>query len=239
MSGRLVVIPTPIGNLEDITLRALRLLKECDLILAEDTRQTVKLLNHYGINKQLIPYHQHNEHRELSRIIHMLKEGRHIALVSDAGTPAISDPGYLVVRECLREDIPVECLPGPTAFVPALIKSGFACDSFCFEGFLPEKKGRQTLLKKLAEEERTLILYESPHRLLKTLLQLQEFFGANRLISVSRELTKLHEETFTGSLVEAYTHFSAAPVKGEIVLVIEGSKLTQRRQKDAEHVPFM
>jgi 16S rRNA (cytidine1402-2'-O)-methyltransferase len=224
MSGKLYLVPTPIGNLEDITLRALRTLKEVDAILAEDTRQSIKLLKHYTIEKTLIPYHMHNEHRELQRFISMLQNDKNLALVSDAGTPAISDPGFLLVRECLRNSIPVECLPGPTAFVPALVKSGLPSDSFCFEGFLPEKKGRQTMLKKLAEEERTIIIYESPHRLLKSLLQLKEFFGGDRLASVSRELTKMFEETVNGSVDELIAHFETKPVKGEIVMVIDGKK---------------
>jgi 16S rRNA (cytidine1402-2'-O)-methyltransferase len=224
MAGKLYLVPTPIGNLEDITLRALRILKEVDAILAEDTRQSIKLLKHYEIEKTLISYHMHNEHRELPKFIRMLEDGKSLALVSDAGTPAISDPGFLIVRECLRNNIGVECLPGATAFVPALVKSGLPSDSFCFEGFLPEKKGRQTMLKKLSEEERTIILYESPHRLLKTLEQLKEFFGEDRQASVSRELTKLFEETVNGTVVELIAHFQLKPVKGEIVMVIAGKK---------------
>jgi 16S rRNA (cytidine1402-2'-O)-methyltransferase len=224
MAGKLYLVPTPIGNLEDITLRALRILKEVHAILAEDTRQSMKLLKHYEIEKTLISYHMHNEHRELPKFIRMLEEGKNLALVSDAGTPAISDPGFLIVRECLRNAIDVECLPGATAFVPALVKSGLPSDSFCFEGFLPEKKGRQTMLKKLSEEERTIILYESPHRLLKTLEQLKEFFGEDRQASVSRELTKLFEETVNGTFLELITHFQSKPVKGEIVMVIAGKK---------------
>ena len=224
MVGKLYIVPTPIGNLEDITLRALRILKEVDFILAEDTRQSIKLLNHYQIEKKLIPYHMHNEHRELQKFVNMLRDGKNLALVSDAGTPAISDPGFLLVRECLRNTIAVECLPGATAFVPALVKSGLPADSFCFEGFLPEKKGRQTMLKKLCEEERTIIFYESPHRLLKTLEQLKEYFGADRQASVSRELTKMFEETVNGTLTELTEHFKLKPVKGEIVVLIAGKK---------------
>jgi 16S rRNA (cytidine1402-2'-O)-methyltransferase len=230
MAGKLFLVPTPIGNLEDITLRALRVLKEADAILAEDTRQSIKLLKHYQIEKPLVPYHMHNEHRELQRFVTQLQEGRQLALVSDAGTPAISDPGFLLVRECLRHHIEVECLPGATAFVPALVKSGLPSDSFCFEGFLPEKKGRQTLLKKLAEEERTIILYESPHRLVKCLHQLKEFFGGDRQASVSRELTKLYEETANGTVDELIAHFEAKPVKGEIVIVIDGKKVAKRKE---------
>ncbi|MEI6508836.1 MAG: 16S rRNA (cytidine(1402)-2'-O)-methyltransferase [Bacteroidota bacterium] len=224
MSGKLILIPTPIGNLEDITLRALRMLKEVDVILAEDTRQSGKLLHHYEISKPMVPFHQHNEHREVQKIISLLETGKNFALITDAGTPGISDPGFLIVRECLKNNIAVECLPGATAFVPALVKSGLPSNSFCFEGFLPEKKGRQTMLKKLAEEERTIIIYESPHRLLKTLEQLKEFFGAERQISVSRELTKLFEETVNGTITEVAEHFKAKTIKGEIVMVIDGKK---------------
>ena len=224
MAGKLYLVPTPIGNLEDITLRALRVLKEVDAILAEDTRQSIKLIKHYAIEKPLIPYHMHNEHRELQRFVSMLESGKNLALISDAGTPAISDPGFLLVRECLRNEITIACLPGPTAFVPALVKSGLPSDSFCFEGFLPDKKGRQTMLRKLAEEERTIILYESPHRLVKCLHQLKAFFGGERLASVSRELTKMFEETKNGTIDELIIYFESKPVKGEIVMVIDGKK---------------
>jgi 16S rRNA (cytidine1402-2'-O)-methyltransferase len=224
MTGKLIIIPTPLGNLEDITLRAIRILKEVDLLLAEDTRHTIKLLQHLNIEKQMQPYHQHNEHRELQRVINILQAGKTIGLVSDAGTPGISDPGFLIVRECLRNNIDVECLPGPTAFVPALVKSGLPCDSFVFEGFLPEKKGRQTKIKELASEQRTIVLYEAPHRLIKTLKQLVEFFGENRVVSVSRELTKMFEQTVNSSLIEAVNHFEANPPKGEIVVIIDGKK---------------
>ncbi len=222
--GILYVVPTPIGNLEDITLRAIRVLKEVDLIIAEDTRQSLKLLNHFEIKKTIQSYHMHNEHKVLQRYVDEILGGKNIALVSDAGTPAISDPGFLLVRECLKNNIKVDCLPGATAFVPALVKSGLPADSFCFEGFLPEKKGRQTMLKKLCEEERTIILYESPHRLLKTLKQFIEYFGAERLISVSRELTKTFEETVNGTIQEVLTHFENNIVKGEFVIVIDGKK---------------
>lgn len=224
MIGILYVVPTPIGNLEDITLRAIRVLKEVDLIIAEDTRQSLKLLNHFEIKKTIQSYHMHNEHKVLQRYVDEILGGKNIALVSDAGTPAISDPGFLLVRECLKNNIKVDCLPGATAFVPALVKSGLPADSFCFEGFLPEKKGRQTMLKKLCEEERTIILYESPHRLLKTLKQFIEYFGAERLISVSRELTKTFEETVNGTIQEVLTHFENNIVKGEFVIVIDGKK---------------
>jgi 16S rRNA (cytidine1402-2'-O)-methyltransferase len=222
--GILYIVPTPIGNLEDITLRAIRVLKEADLIIAEDTRQSIKLLNHFEIKNTIQSYHMHNEHKVLQRYVDEILGGKNIALVSDAGTPAISDPGFLLVRECLKNNIKVDCLPGATAFVPALVKSGLPADSFCFEGFLPEKKGRQTMLKKLCEEERTIILYESPHRLLKTLKQFIDYFGAERLISVSRELTKTFEETVNGSIQEVLTHFENNIVKGEFVIVIDGKK---------------
>ena len=224
MIGILFIVPTPIGNLEDITLRAIRVLKEVDLIIAEDTRQSLKLLNHFEIKKTIQSYHMHNEHKVLQRYVDEILGGKNIALVSDAGTPAISDPGFLLVRECLKNNIKVDCLPGATAFVPALVKSGLPADSYCFEGFLPEKKGRQTMLKKLCEEERTIILYESPHRLLKTLKQFIEYFGAERLISVSRELTKTFEETVNGTIQEVLTHFENNIVKGEFVIVIDGKK---------------
>ena len=218
----LYVVPTPIGNLGDITLRALEVLKSVDSILAEDTRTSGFLLKHYQISKPLQSFHIFNEHKALQSVIQKLKDGEIMALVSDAGTPGISDPGFLLVRECLKNDIKIECLPGATAFVPALVKSGFPTDRFVFEGFLPHKKGRQTLLKELAEEERSIILYESPHRLVKTLEQILEFFGNDRLVSVSRELTKLHEETFTGKVADTLAHFQKKEVKGEIVMIVSG-----------------
>ena len=224
VEGKLYIVPTPIGNLEDITIRALRILKEVDLVLAEDTRQTVKLFQHYQIQKPLQSYHQHNEHKVFQNLVSELKSGKQIALVSDAGTPGISDPGFLIIRECVKEGIAVDCLPGATAFVPALVKSGLPCDSFCFEGFLPEKKGRQTMLKKLTEEERTVVFYESPHRILKTIAQLIEFFGADRQASISRELTKVFEETVNGSLQQILEHFTNGTIKGEFVIVIAGKK---------------
>lgn len=234
MAGKLYLVPTPIGNLEDMTLRGIRILKEADAILAEDTRQSIKLLKHFEIEKPLIPYHQHNEHRELQRFINMIVEGKTLALVSDAGTPAISDPGFLIVRECLRNNLAVECLPGATAFVPALVKSGLPSDSFCFEGFLPDKKGRQTMIKKLAEEERTIILYEAPHRLVKALQQLKEFFGGDRPASVSRELTKMFEETVNGSIDELIAHFESKAVKGEIVMVIGGKEKKKNKEREED-----
>jgi len=211
----LYVVPTPIGNLGDITLRALDILKSVDSILAEDTRTSGFLLKHYQVSKPLQSFHIFNEHKALQSVIQKLKEGETMALVSDAGTPGISDPGFLLVRECLKNELKIECLPGATAFVPALVNSGFPTDRFVFEGFLPHKKGKQTLLKELAEEERTIIMYESPHRLMKTLELMREFFGPERLVSVSRELTKLHEETFRGTIGETLLHFQKKEVKGD------------------------
>ncbi|MEJ6737121.1 MAG: 16S rRNA (cytidine(1402)-2'-O)-methyltransferase [Flavobacteriales bacterium] len=222
--SKLYIIPTPIGNLEDITLRALRILKEVDVILAEDTRTSSKLLKHYEISKKLVAHHQHNEHKSLDRVVEYIKAGETMALISDAGTPAISDPGFLLVRECIKHDVEIECLPGATAFVPALVNSGFPCDKFVFEGFLPHKKGRQTRLKLLAVENRTVIFYESTHRLLKTLNQLSEFFGEERQVSVSRELTKMHEETVRGTVTEVIEYYNNNVTKGEIVIVVEGAK---------------
>ena len=220
----LYLVPTPIGNRGDITLRALDTLKKVDTLLAEDTRTSGSLMKHYEISKSLQSFHIFNEHQVLEKLIARMKQGETFALVSDAGTPGISDPGFLLVRECLKAGLLIECLPGPTALIPALVNSGFATDRFVFEGFLPHKKGKQTLLKKLAEEDRTIIVYESPHRLLKTLEQMMEHFGSNRSVSVSRELTKLHEETFTGSLEQVINHFKKKEVKGEIVLVIDGKR---------------
>ena len=218
----LYLVPTPIGNLKDITLRALEVLKEVDLVLAEDTRTTSHLLNHYNITKPLAPYHQHNEHKVLQHLVNQLLEGKKMAVVTDAGTPGISDPAFLLVRECIKVGISVECLPGATAFVPALVNSGIPANRFCFEGFLPLKKGRQTLLKQLAEEERTMIFYESPMRLVKTLEEFITYFGEDRLCSVSRELTKLFEENKRGTLREVCDYFKEKPVKGEIVIIVGG-----------------
>ncbi|NUM49653.1 MAG: 16S rRNA (cytidine(1402)-2'-O)-methyltransferase [Flavobacteriales bacterium] len=219
---KLYIVPTPIGNLQDITLRALEVLKMSDVILAEDTRQSSKLLQHYSIQKPMISFHQHNEHKNLNHIIQKLKAGETLALISDAGTPGISDPAFLLVRECIKENIEVECLPGATAFVPALINSGLPCERFCFEGFLPHKKGRNSRLLALKEETRTLIFYESPYRILKTLEQLIEVFGEERQASISRELTKLHEETARGTLKELLVHFTSKEIKGEFVIVVQG-----------------
>ena len=222
--SKLYVIPTPIGNLEDITLRALRLLKEVDLVLAEDTRTTKKLFMHYEINTKLSSFHMHNEHKVLSKYISRLKAGETFALVSEAGTPAISDPGFLLIRECVIEGIEVDCLPGATAFVPALVNSGLPNEKFVFEGFLPVKKGRQTRLKLLAEEERTMVFYESPHRIIKTLTQFLECFSEERKVSVSREISKMFEETIRGTISEALHYFEQKKPKGEFVVVVAGKK---------------
>lgn len=220
----LCLVPSPIGNLKDITLRALEVLKEADLILAEDTRTSSHLLTHYGINRPLSPYHQHNEHKIVQHLIAQLAEGKKMALMTDAGTPGISDPAFLLVRECIKAGIKVECLPGATAFVPALVNSGIPANRFCFEGFLPMKKGRQTLLKKLAEEERTMLFYESPMRLVKTLEEFIAHFGEDRLCCVSRELTKMFEENKRGTLKEVCAYFKEKTVKGEIVIVVAGKE---------------
>lgn len=220
----LYLVPTPIGNLKDITLRALDVLKEVDLVLAEDTRTSSHLLNHYAIQKPLSPYHQHNEHKVLQHIVEQLQAGKKMALVTDAGTPGISDPAFLLVRECIRVGVKVETLPGATAFVPALVNSGIPTNRFCFEGFLPFEKGRQTLLKQLAEEERTMIFYESPMRLVKTLDEFIVYFGAERQAAVSRELSKMFEENQRGSLQELADYFREKTVKGEIVIVVSGKE---------------
>lgn len=222
MSGKLFLIPTPIGNLEDMSFRAVRILKEVDLILAEDTRTSAPLLKHFGIDKKVFSHHQHNEHKSVTEVIRFLKEGKQIALISDAGTPAISDPGFLLVREAIRNDLAIECLPGATAFVPALVCSGLAADRFTFEGFIPVKKGRQTRMKELVDETRTMIFYESPHRLLKTLEEFGQYFGHERQASVSRELSKMFEETVRGSLEEIKTYFETHTLKGEIVICVSG-----------------
>mgnify|MGYP001119475806 FL=1 len=220
----LYLIPTPIGNLEDITLRALRILKEADLILTEDTRTSGKLLKHFDIETRMKAHHMHNEHREVERLVQRIANGETVALISDAGTPGISDPGFLLTRACIDAQIQVECLPGPTAFVPALVISGLPCDRFVFEGFLPVKKGRKTRLEELSKETKTMVFYESPHKLLKTLSHFETYFGADRLVSVSREITKLYEETVRGSLAEAIQHFQNQPPKGEFVIVVSGTK---------------
>lgn len=220
--GKLYVVPTPVGNLEDMTFRAIRILKEVDLILAEDTRTSGILLKHFEIKNAMQSHHKFNEHKTVESVVNRIKAGETVALISDAGTPGISDPGFLVVRECVRNGIDVECLPGATAFVPALVSSGLPNDRFTFEGFLPQKKGRMTRMKLLAEEKRTMIFYESPHRLVKTLTQFCEYLGEDRQASVSREISKLHEETVRGSLKELITHFTEKDPRGEIVLIIEG-----------------
>jgi len=222
--SKLYIIPTPIGNLEDITLRAIRLLKEVDLVLAEDTRTSRKLFSHYEIETSLVSFHMYNEHQVLLKYIARLKSGETFALISDAGTPAISDPGFLLVRECLKEGVEVDCLPGATAFVPALVNSGLPNEKFVFEGFLPVKKGRQTRLKLLAEEERTMVFYESPHRIIKTLNQFAEYFGEDRKGSVSREISKMFEETIRGCVSDILRHFEGKKPKGEFVIVVEGKK---------------
>ena len=218
----LYLVPTPLGNLKDITLRALDVLNAVDVILCEDTRTSSKLLQHYQVQKPLSPYHQHNEHKILGHLVEQLQAGKTMALITDAGTPGISDPAFLLVRECLKNNIKVECLPGATAFVPALVNSGLPINRFVFEGFLPLKKGRHTLLTQLATEEKTMVFYESPVRLVKTLKDLIGYFGAERKCSVSRELTKMFEENFQGSLYEVCEHFTSKNVKGEIVIVVEG-----------------
>jgi len=231
---KLYIVPTPIGNLEDITLRAIRVLKEVDLILAEDTRKSGILLKHLNIDKKMFAHHQHNEHKTVAMISERIASGEKIALITDAGTPGISDPGFLLIRECIANGVEVECLPGATAFVPALVSSGLPCDSFCFEGFLPQKKGRQTKIKSLVYEPRTIVLYESPHRLVKALEQLIEFMGPGRLASVSRELTKVYEENKRGTLQELLDHFKTKTVKGEIVMVIEGNKNKREELSEEE-----
>ena len=221
--AKLYLIPTPVGNLEDITLRALRLLKEVDLVLAEDTRTTGFLFKHFDIKTPMLSHHKFNEHKTVEVLAERIASGEEVALVSDAGTPGISDPGFLLVRTCINAGIEVECLPGATAFVPALIDSGFPCDRFCFEGFLPQKKGRQTRINALRKEERTMIFYESPFRLVKTLTQFAEIFGEERLASVSREISKLYEQTVRGTLAYLITFFEQTPPKGEIVIVLSGN----------------
>lgn len=231
MNGKLFIVPTPIGNLEDITIRAMNTLKMVDLILAEDTRNTIFLLKHFSIEKSVRSYHQHNEHKILEELVSLISSGKNVALVSDAGTPGISDPGFLLIRESIKHGIDIITLPGATAFVPALVSSGFPCDTFTFYGFLPQKKGRQTKLKLLANETKTFILYESPFRLVKLLQELSEHLGSQRRASVSREISKLFEENKRGTLSELVTYFSAKPVKGEIVVVVEGT-LNQAEESD-------
>ena len=228
--SKLFVVPTPIGNLEDMTFRAIRILKEVDFILAEDTRTSGFLLKHFEINTKMYSFHKFNEHKILDNVVERILTSNSVALISDAGTPGISDPGYLLVKACLENEIDVECLPGATAFVPALVNSGLPNDRFCFEGFLPQKKGRNKKMQNLLEEERTMVFYESPYRLIKTLELFVEFFGENRRASVSREISKLHEENVRGNLKELITHFSEKTIKGEIVIVVEG----KTKQKEIE-----
>ena len=231
---KLFIVPTPIGNLEDMTFRAVKVLKEASIIFAEDTRTSGILLKHYDIQTKMTSHHKFNEHQTLQRTIETILQNETVALISDAGTPAISDPGFLIVRECIKNDIEVECLPGATAFVPALVKSGFSSDSFCFEGFLPQKKGRQTKFMQLKDETRTLIFYESPHRLIKTLEQILEFWG-NRQVAVSRELTKMHEETSRGTASEVIEYYKTHTLKGEIVIVVEGNVAKKKdKYEDSE-----
>lgn len=229
---QLYLVPTPIGNLQDITLRALETLKTVDTILAEDTRTSGQLLKHYEISGKLQAYHQHNEHQTVEHLVQRLKGGETMALISDAGTPAISDPGFLLVRECLRNNIAVESLPGATAFIPALVKSGLPSNRFTFEGFIPQKKGRQTALKALEDEERTMIFYESPYRVVKTLNDFITVFGSERLASVSREITKLYEETINGTLQEIHTHFTTKAPKGEFVIVVAGKNYSTHKNNE-------
>ena len=232
--AKLYIVPTPIGNLEDITFRAVRVLKEVDLILAEDTRTSGKLLKHFEISTHMHSHHMHNEHKTVENLVKRLQAGENIALISDAGTPAISDPGFLLTRACVENNIEVDCLPGATAFVPALVNSGLPNDRFVFEGFLPEKKGRQTRYMALAEESRTMIFYVSPHKLVKTLAEFVQYFGAERVVSVSRELSKLHEETIRGTSTEVLKHFEAKPPKGEIVVVVGGKHIEAKSKKQEE-----
>lgn len=232
--GKLYLVPTPIGNLDDITLRAIKVLQMVDIVLAEDTRTTQVLLKHLGLEKRLWSHHKFNEHAAVESVVETILGGETVALVSDAGTPGISDPGFLLVRTCLEHGVEVETLPGPTAFVPALINSGFSCDRFCFEGFLPQKKGRSKRLQQLLEESRTMIFYESPYRLVKTLTQFAELFGADREAAVSRELTKKFEENVRGTLQELIDHFSTGEVKGEIVIVLSGKPRKLKHEADSD-----
>lgn len=238
-AGKLTVVPTPVGNLEDMTFRAIRILKEADAVLAEDTRTTSLLFQKFEISNKLIAHHQNNEHKTVEHLVEEIKHGKHFALVSDAGTPGISDPGFLLIRACVQNNIEVECLPGPTAFVPALVSSGFPCEKFVYEGFLPQKKGRESRIKKIADEDRTVVLYESPHRLIKALEQFKSFFHADRKIAVCRELSKKFEEIVRGNCDELIHHFTTHPIKGEFVLVIEGKEelkvLKDKKDKRSKH----
>lgn len=230
--GKLYIVPTPVGNFEDMTFRAIRVLKEASLILAEDTRTSGNLLRHFDIHNQMQSHHKFNEHQSVGSIVGRIMAGENVALISDAGTPAISDPGFLLVRECVRNGVEVECLPGATAFVPALVDSGLPCDRFCFEGFLPQKKGRMTRLKELAEETRTMIFYESPFRVVKTLEQFAVMYGEDRQCSVTREISKMFEETVRGTLKEVAEHFRQKEPKGEFVIILEGKQEEKRNKKE-------
>jgi 16S rRNA (cytidine1402-2'-O)-methyltransferase len=232
--GTLYVVPTPVGNLEDMTLRAIRMLKEADLILAEDTRTSGILLNHFEIKNPMLSYHKFNEHQTVGALVTRLQGGQNIALISDAGTPGISDPGFLLVREAVHAGVEVQTLPGATAFVPALVSSGLPCDRFCFEGFLPQKKGRATRLAQLADESRTMVFYESPFRLLKTLEQFGETFGKDREVSVCREISKIHEESVRGTLEDVTSHFRATEPRGEIVIILAGKQAQAKGKKNAD-----
>lgn len=232
MKNKLILVPTPIGNLGDITLRSIEALKSADLVLAEDTRTSGILFKHLNIDAKFFPFHQHNEHKVLEQIIEKINAGLKVALVSDAGTPGISDPGFLLVRECIANNIDIECLPGASAFIPALVVSGFPCDKFCFEGFLPHKKGRHKILNELKDEKRTIVFYESPHRILKTLEQFTEFFGEDRRVSISREISKKFEETVRGSVKELIEHFTKQEPKGEFVIVVEGKEKLKKVKKN-------
>ena len=233
-TNKLYLVPTPVGNLEDMTFRAIRILKEVDLILAEDTRTTGFLLKHFEIQNKMQSHHKFNEHQTVEWIVSRIKGGEKVALVSDAGTPGISDPGFLLVRECIKQEVEVECLPGATAFVPALVNSGLPTDRFCFEGFLPQKKGRQTRLLELKEETRTIVIYESPFRVVKTLTQLAEYLGEERTASASREISKLHEQTARGSLKELISYFTGNEPRGEFVIIVSGKEIEKKKSKNNE-----
>ncbi len=233
--GILYIVPTPVGNMEDMTYRAIRILREADLVLAEDTRTSGILLKHFDIQNRLMSHHKFNEHGTSASVVQRIKAGETVALISDAGTPAISDPGFFLVREAVKEGVEVQCLPGATAFVPALVASGLPCDRFAFEGFLPQKKGRQTKLESLINETRTMIFYESPHRLLKTLQQFAEVFGEERQVSVCREISKIHEESVRGSLTEVVAHFTATEPRGEIVIVLAGLDEKEIKEKEKQN----
>lgn len=232
--GMLYIVPTPVGNLEDMTFRAIRVLKEADLILAEDTRTTSVLLKHFEIENKMLSHHKFNEHQTVAAVAARIKAGETVALVSDAGTPAISDPGFMLTRECVEQGIEVQCLPGSTAFVPALVDSGLPNDRFCFEGFLPQKKGRQTKIKEIAEETRTTIIYESPYRIVKTLAQMEEIMGSERRVSVTREISKKFEETVRGTIAEVKAHFEANEPKGEFVMVVSGKEIKKKGEENDE-----